>query len=354
MPATHRKSSFAALSLARSVFRRRVFLFLYCFLLTIAFVHVRVLAQRSDSLDDEVVRVATDLLLFPVRVRDRSGQTSTNLTEEDLTLTDKDRVTSGLYFYRGVDQVSMIFALDQSGSLREIVSQQRHAAHALFARFSERSRVAVLRFSETPMLVAPFGRDADAMRQAFNFPVQANRRTAIFNAAAAAVTAFDELPRVRSERRIVILISDGLDNASTIKPQRIIEAAFSARVSFYVIHLPLFEPRDGRLVVRGPAKGFRDLAEKTGGKYFQVGDAKSALVPNRKIDLAPVFQSIEDDLKSQYLIGFYLNETANDGRKHRFSLSVPRGFEYSVGRFGYSRTQDFFVDRPREALMPNK
>ena len=90
---------------------------------------------------------------------------------------------------------------------------------------------------------------------------------------------FEDLPRVRSERRIVILISDGLDNASRTKPGAVIDAALNNRVSFYVIHLPLFEPRDGRLAVRAPAKGFRDLAEKTGGKYFLAGDVKVGAGP---------------------------------------------------------------------------
>ena len=328
------------------------FTFLICSLsIVVSCGQGRLLAQEPAVPDgEEVVRVQTDLLLFPVRIRDRRGQTKTILTERDLTLKDKDQVTTGLYFSPGADRLALVFALDQSGSLREIISQQRDAAIALFGRFSERSQVAVIRFAETPTLEAPFGRDANAMREAFNFPAGVNRHTAIFNAAAAAVNSFDALPRVRSERRIVILISDGLDNASTIKANSIIEVAFQKRVSFYVIHLPLFEPRDGRLAVRSPTKGFRELAEKTGGKYFLVGDAKSALAPKQNQDLTPIFQAIEDDLKSQYLLGFYLRESANDGRKHRFSLSMPPGYEYEVGRLGYSRSHEFFVERPREAL----
>ena len=159
---------------------------------------------------------------------------------------------------------------------------------------------------------------------------------------------------MRAERRIVILISDGLDNASRTKPGAVVDAALSNHVSFYVIHLPLFEPRDGRLAVRSPAKGFRDLAEKTGGKYFLAGDVKSALAPVKDIDLTKIFQAIEEDLKSQYLLGFYLGDVANDGRRHRFSLGLPSGLEYQVGRLGYSRQHEFFVDRPRDRLKaPN-
>jgi VWFA-related protein len=309
---------------------------------------------QEPSVDDEVLRVNTDLLLFPIRIRDKRGKTVTSLTEPDLTLKDVDRVTAGLYFSQGIDRVALVFALDQSGSTREIISMQRDAALALFARFNERSKIAVVRFAERPVLAAPFGRDADTARQAFNFSTAKNQHTAIFDAAAAALNAFEDLPPVRSERRIVILISDGLDNASAAKANSVIEAANKRRVSFYVIHLPLFEPRDGRLAVRRPAKGFRELAEKTNGKYFLAGSAAEALSSSRNVDLMPTFKAIEDDLRSQYLLGFYLADVANDGRKHRFSLGLPSGFEYQVGAMGYSRTHEFFVNRPREALKtPN-
>jgi Ca-activated chloride channel homolog len=312
-----------------------------------------VLAQQTVD-EDEVVRVNTDLLLFPVRVRDKKGQAVPGLTEQDLLLKDQDQVTTGLYFSPGADRVALMFALDQSGSLRQIISQQQEAALALFSRFGERSSVAILRFSDTASLVAPFTKDLEAARDAFQFVAAPNQQTAIFDAAATALKAFDQLPRVRSERRIVILISDGLDTRSRTSADSVIDAAVERRVSFYVIHLPLFEPRDGHLAVRRPSKGFRELAEKTGGKYFLVGDAKSALTPTQN-NLTPIFQAIEEDLKSQYLLGFYISESSRDNRRHVFSVSMKReGVEYSVGRFGYSRTQKFFINRPPgEKTLPN-
>jgi Ca-activated chloride channel homolog len=314
---------------------------------------ITVRAQQTAD-DEDVVRVNTDLLLFPVRIRDKKGLAVAGLTEQDLSLTDQDRVTTGLYFSPGADRVALMFALDQSGSLRQIISQQQEAALALFSRFGERSSVAILRFSATAKLVAPFTKDVDAARAAFTFTAAQNEQTAIFDAAARAVTAFDDLPPVRAERRIVVLISDGLDTRSSTSADSVIKAALERRVSFYVIHLPLFEPRDGRLEVRRPSKGFKDLAEKTGGKYFLVGDAKSALMP-RENDLTPIFQAIEEDLKSQYLLGFYISESSRDNRKHVFSVSMkPPGVEYSVGGRGYSRTQRFMINLPPGAKkLPN-
>ena len=344
----HRDSQYPAL---RSFFRlaERLVLprfsfasLLACLLVSVCFSASPVVAQNAG--DDDVVRVNTDLLLFPIRIRDKKGQAVAGLTEQDLTLKDDDKVTTGVYFAPGADRVAMLFALDQSGSLQQVISQQQDAAVALFSRFSDRSSVAVLRFGETAKLELPFTKDTEAARSAFKFRAIPNQRTAIFDAAAHSLNAFDDLPPVRAERRIVVLISDGLDNQSAISPDSVINVALEKRVSFYVIHLPLFAPYDGGLEVRPPSKGFRDLAEKTGGKYFLAGDAKSALSPKTP-DLTPIFQAIEEDLKSQYLLGFYIAESARDNRRHVFTVSLkPEGIKYSVGRFGFSRTQKFMIN----------
>ena len=335
----------------RLLLRFATILLLVCFY--VAVYPATTQAQQTGD-DEDVIRVNTDLLLFPVRIRDKKGLAVAGLTDQDLSLKDPDQVTTGLYFSPGADRVALMFALDQSGSLRQIIAQQQEAALALFSRFGERSSVAILRFSDRATLVAPFTKDLDAARAAFRFNAAPNTQTAIFDAAAKALTAYDDLPPVRSERRIIVLISDGLDTRSRTSADSVINAALERRVSFYVIHLPLFEPIDGRLEVRRPSKGFKELAEKTGGKYFLVGDAKSALMP-RENDLTPIFQGIEEDLKSQYLLGFYISESSRDNRKHVFSVSMkPQGIEYSVAGKGYSRTQKFMINLTPEAKkLPN-
>jgi Ca-activated chloride channel family protein len=298
--------------------------------------------QEPDAAD-EVLRIDTHLVVFPIRVRDKRGQAVAGLTQNDLTLKDEQNVTTGLYLYHGADRVSLVFALDQSGSLREIMDQQRDAALALFGQFGEKSQVAVMRFAEEPELAIPFGRDLAATRTAFISSAPTDQHTAIFNAAAEATKLFETLPRIRSERRLVILISDGLDTASTVKPAAAVEAALKNQVTFYVIHLPLFTPRDGRLKVRTPAKGFRELAEKTGGKYFLVGNTANPLSTPANVDLSAVFKAIEEDLKSQYLLGFYTKESANNGRMHRLVIGLPDGVEYQLGGFGYSQKHELFI-----------
>jgi Ca-activated chloride channel family protein len=276
------------------------------------------LAQEQEP--DEVLRVRTDLITVPLFVMDRSGRRIGGLQKQDFVVRDEGQVVETAYFSYGTDRVALLFALDASGSARDIIVRQREAALALFSRFGRDSRVAVMRFTERADLAASFQKNSAQALESFNFPALPGRRTAIFDAARDAVRSFNTADR--AERRIVILISDGLDTASSTNASRVIGEALESGVSFYVIHLPLFEPRDGRLRARPASKGFRDLAEKTGGKYFMIGDAKAVLSPNPRYDLAPIFQAIEDDLRGQYLLGYYPSEAARNNLPHRIEVSL--------------------------------
>jgi Ca-activated chloride channel family protein len=244
------------------------------------------------------------------------------MKQQDFVLTDDGRNARIDYFASGAEQIALAFVLDDSGSLREQLSRQREAALELFSRFGPASSVAVIRFGQKARLLAPFTREADAARTAFSVPANLSERTAIFDAGLVAVQAYASREDNSRERRIAILISDGLDTASSANAQQVIAAANRMNVSFYVIQLPLFSPSDGRLVPRPAAKGFRDLAEKTGGRYFIAGTAASALASNTPVDLTPVFAAIEADLRSQYVIGFYPQEASRDGRLHRPAIST--------------------------------
>lgn len=272
---------------------------------------------------DDVIRVRTDLVAVPVTVTDASGRRISDLKREDFALTDDGRDTKIDYFASGAERIALMFVLDNSGSLREQLSRQRDAAIELFSRFGPGSSVAVIRFGQQARLVAAFTREADQARAAFSAPVNLSAlsgRTAIFDAAAAAVHAYAPRGENSTERRIVILISDGLDTASRANAAQVVAAANRMNVSVYVIQLPLFTPSDGRLVPRPAAKGFRDLADRTGGKYFVA--ARSALDTNAPVNLAPVFAAIEEDLRSQYVIGFYPGEASRDGQTHRAAIRV--------------------------------
>jgi Ca-activated chloride channel family protein len=282
-------------------------------------------AQTAAPTPDEadILRVRTDLVAMPFFVADRSNRRVSGLARSDFAAQIDGRNLQPDYFAAGTEHVALAFALDASGSAREIISRQSEAALLLFSRFGPKSRVAIWHFAAQPRLVVDFTTEAALARREFAPAATPNERTAIFDAALAAVRAFDRRNSDPAERRILILISDGLDTASRTRPQTVINEAQQRGVSIYVIHLPLFAPRDGRLQPRPAAKGFRALAESTGGRYFMAGDARSALDPNdRSLDLSSVFKAIEEDLQGQYVIGFYPDEASRDNLFHRVSINL--------------------------------
>jgi Ca-activated chloride channel family protein len=295
--------------------------FLLALILIFAASHASVRAQTEDETD--VIRVRTDLVTVPLFVTDRSGHHVFGLTQNDFDAQVDGRAVKLEYFAAGTERVALAFALDASGSAREIIRQQSEAALALFSRFGPQSRVAIWHFGAQPQLVSGFTTETDRARPAFNLMAVANERTAIFDAAAAAVHAFDRSDSDPAERRILILISDGLDTASHTRAQAVINEAQQSATSIYVIHLPLYAPRDGHLQPRPASKGFRALAEQTSGRYFMAGDSRAALDPRAaEVDLSPVFKMIEEDLRGQYVLGFYPDDASRDARVHRLSVSL--------------------------------
>ena len=281
-----------------------------------------VAAQEQEPVD--VIRVRTDLVAIPVTVTDSRGHRIADLKQDDFALSDDGRATKIEYFASGAEHVALLFAIDASGSARDIIGQQRSAALALLSRFGRGSRVAVLHFGNFVRLSVPFTTNSEGAEASFNYRPPTNTGTAIFDAAATAVRCFDGSGGFSTERRIVVLLSDGLDTLSSTSYKAVIDAARLRGVSFYVIHFPLFSPRNGALAPRPPSKGFRELAEQTGGHYFRIGDARSALDPRAHYDLAPVFRAIESDLRGQYVLGFYPGDAARNGQIHLVTASLSK------------------------------
>ncbi|HYE15137.1 MAG TPA: VWA domain-containing protein [Pyrinomonadaceae bacterium] len=268
------------------------------------------------------MRVNADLVAVPLFVTDKAGRRVAGLAREDFEVFDEGRRVEATYFAAGAERVALLFLLDASGSTRDIITQQRETALALFSRFGEHSRVAVMQFRERPELRLTFTNDLRAARRAFQIDSRPDSRTAIFDAALAAVRGFALSGADPAERRIVVLISDGLDTASETGAAVAINEAREAGVSFYVIHVPLFAPRDGKLVARRPSKGFKDLAEKTGGQFFTVGDAASSLDPRAEHDLRPIFRAVAEDLAGQYVVGYHASAAPRKAGRHRVEVRL--------------------------------
>ena len=319
-------ASVKALPATRSCVFQSFFVFKRILLLTLSLFYllipIQTFAQNNQTQDDEVVRVDTNLVTTPLFVTDSKNRRISNLTKKDFQLYDNGRGVEIGHFAFGTEKVALSFALDTSGSVRDIIAQERAAALSLAQRFGPGSQTAVMRFNDKAELAVPFTGEPDQVAKGFAFKAQPNRSTAIFDAVMDLLKVFAKRESDPAERKIIILISDGLDNSSKTRPRQVVDEANRLGVSVYVLHLPLYGVIDGKLSLRSPAKGFRELAQQTGGIYFKLGDEQTALMPRAHYDLTQIFQNIEDDLKSQYILGYYLDDSLRDNPTHKLAVTL--------------------------------
>lgn len=104
--------------------------------------------------------------------------------------------------------------------------------------------------------------------------------------------------------RVILLISDGFDNASTTNERRAIESAQSFGVRVYAISVPGPEAASGRSLLQ-------HLAEATGGQTF---------FPSNAQELNSALAAIEADLNSSILVGVV--PASNDGKSHKVRVTL--------------------------------
>ena len=121
-------------------------------------------------------------------------------------------------------------------------------------------------------------------------------------------------------RRAIVVISDGEDNQSEVSKAQAIEMAQRAEVIIYAISTD-----DSGLVLRGD-KALQQLADATGGRAF---------FPFKMKDITRSFASIEDELRSQYVISYHPADFDADGRFRSIEITALKKDLQVRARKGY-------------------
>ena len=306
---------------------------------------------------EDVIKLATRLVSVPVTVLDKRKQYVTGLKAEDFLVFEDGKRQEIAFFSTELQPVvsrpmAIVFALDSSGSAALTIRQQRAAATALLSQLSDDQLIAVVRFSSRPQMLISFSKEKERIADAFSGHTQVGGSTAIFDAALFSIEMFKSITdeEARQRRKVVILISDGLDTASQHSYVDVVNKALSEDVSIYVAYLPLYVPgNNGRLEPRPTTQGFDRIAKETGGQLFQVGDVQTALNPSASIDLKPVFDAIINELRSQYYIGYYPSNPDFNGKFRQVQVQTRQsGLKLHLHKRGYYAVKEGTGDRTQK------
>jgi Ca-activated chloride channel homolog len=270
-------------------------------------------SARQDTAG-EVFVPERGLVLVPVGALDREGRAVEGLRPEDLRVTVDGRELKPLYFTKTAEEpLHVVVMLDASASHELILPQvQPAAAHFVLSLLrAGRDDAAVVSFSDGAKVVQALTADAAAAaravnsvrfvpppgyigagitvgRPARNDPAARAGSTALWDSLAAAC---DELfAQTKGGRRVVVLVTDGIDTSSGTKRDRAVERLTRAGVAVYSVGVADEESF-------GPVEegDLREVSKRTGGR---------AVFPKKTKDLPAAFERIRQELLASYSLYF--------------------------------------------------
>ena len=269
--------------------------------------------------------VQSDLVVLHVTVTDRRGAYVTDLQREAFEVFDEGQRRPIQLLADTDTPVTVGLLIDNSDSMlptRELVI----AAAAAFAEASHpEDEIFALAFNEHVRAALPahepFTSDVNTLRAALDRSMRARGRTALYDAVLAGLEYLSHGSRAR---RVLVVVSDGADNASRATREDVFRKAQASNAMIYTLGL-----RDPALPHEGDPRLLRDLAEATGGASFQ---------PDRLRDVDAALREIARDIRHTYTIGYVPTQVDRDGSYHRVRVEVesPNGRRLRVrSRSGY-------------------
>ena len=263
-----------------------------------------------------VERSSVDLVMVPAVVEDRKGRPVLDLGPENFILMEEGSPQRIEYFARDLSQpVSIAFVLDVSGSMRMSGNDDaaKRAVRKFLASLRPHDEVSLIAFADRQVAtLTEFSRDRSPFLKYLN-AVKSYGQTALRDAVAATPEMVD---RSHRGRKAIVLLTDGVDNYSTLSLENALKAAREVDVPIYCLGLADPVPEEPDIEVEAPAQAesvLRQVAEETGGIFSLIRTPE---------DLQEAVSRIQEDLRSQYVLGYTPKTSARDGRFRRISLMV--------------------------------
>ncbi|HEX6465273.1 MAG TPA: VWA domain-containing protein [Vicinamibacterales bacterium] len=289
--------------------------------------------QTSSSQAKPTFHSAVDLVSIAAVVRDRHGRFARGLRKEDFVV-EEEGARRDIVDFRADDNAPVRVALlfDVSGSMRlsSRIDDARQTARQVLSALrlgSADDEAAVFSFDMNLQSLQPFTSDTGAIEHALS-RVKPYGQTSLYDAIAQTARFVADTRPGDPHRRAVIVITDGIDTSSEMKPEQVAAIASAIEVPVYVMAVASDVDRDAMEraeSIAGAAEGaLRTLAHWTGGELF--------------VTSAPAHQSIAarqivDELRHQYLFAFAASPSAG---WHTLSVKAKQKDLTVRARSGYS------------------
>jgi len=269
--------------------------------------------QASANPDESLLTLhsAVSEVHLVFTVTDKNGNYLRSLTQSDFEILDDLKPPEKILSFRSETDLPLQVGLviDISQSVRERFTFEQESAIAFLNQTlrPKYDQAFVMGFDMTVKVTQDFTDDTERLAAGIH-RLQPGTLTAMYDAVYYACNKLRRESPNTPVRRVLILLSDGYDNASSATRERVIETAQRAGVSVYTIRTSLTASG------RGP-KNLEIIADKTGGRSY---------VPTEITGVANAFTAIQTELRSQYAVSYKPAAFKLDGRYRTIQIRTPK------------------------------
>lgn len=367
---------------------KTVLLAVVCLLFTCGLIKGQQPATTSDANQPGTLTVTVKVVNVPATVRDKHGAIISTLAKDDFLLEDDGRPQTVRYFAHDTDlPLTLGLLVDTSMSQRRVLEKERHASYSFLDQMLRQSKdvAFVIHFDHEVELL----QDITSSREKLESALQtlqvpqfdsANGQnggqggngggpngggypgggrgggghhrhgfggggTLLYDAA---YLGSDELMKKQQGRKALIILSDGVDRGSKLGLETSIE---SAQKSDTVVYSILFADDEGYgrggfgdrggyggMGRHGGGRGYPQesrpdgkkilerISKQTGGRLFEV---------SKKQPIEKIYESIAEDLRNQYNLGYTPDPAGSEGSYHKITLKTKQKDMTVQARDGY-------------------
>jgi len=279
---------------------------------------------------DAPLRLDVKLVNVFVNVTDSTGAIVGGLSQKDFAISEDGRPQTIQVFERQSElALNLTLAIDTSGSVfkdRQVdISASRKFVHALMR---SQDQMSLLEFATYVRELTPFTNKVSQIDHGLD-RLRGGDATALYEAVYLGASRLAP----KEGRKVLVLVSDGGDTAKNTTYSDALEEALRSEVMVYsIIDVPI-EASAGRDL--GGEHALITLSEQTGGKSFYASEG----------GLDKAFARVSEDLRTQYLLGYYPHNQEPGRTFHRLQVTIPRAapdafnIRHRTGYYGDSQSK---------------
>jgi Ca-activated chloride channel family protein len=255
--------------------------------------------RAQDDNDNTPIKVDTLLLTMPLTVSDKNGRNVAGLKKENFSIFENGLEQDIEYFFNEEAPMNVAILVDTSASTKDVLDKIQKAARDFVKIFRPEDKGIIVSFDYRTKFLSELTSDQKKLSNAIEQASITDKAGSDMNDAVLQVLN-KHFASFRG-RKAIIVLTDGMVTKRNITSQQVMDALQKSDTLFYpiIFKTKFYTEAMSRAAARRSKpmsiEILEILAQETTGRFYEKDAA----------NLKEAFQSISEELKKQYLLGFY-------------------------------------------------